>query len=262
MVVKKNAAPTRYKGVNMEKVKKYSVPRRFADSGWLPIYGKDAKGKYNDEPVLLRLLPPMGDMDLPWVEHHIHYADGRYGSQRFFQKAGEDFGFGLTCLAQHTGEPCPACELQEWAEQNDQGELAEQLRCNVRFYCNVVFREDGKIYSWGAPSGVITQVVAFLNNPKIGDFTHPTTGRDLIVQKQTANRGRFNVQYDPDRSPILTPDGGGEKWEEARDLTKAIKLWSRDDMIQILVENLQAQAPVGKVFGVTSSHKTAGRKHK
>ncbi len=244
----------RYKGVDMGKVKGYSMPKRFGDSTWLDIF-KDKKR--DNDLIEMRLLPPVGDMEgLPWVEHYCHYADGRYGSWRPFKTAGgaenEANGFGLTCLQQHTGEECPVCKLQEWAEENEQDELCEQLNPNVRFYCNVVLREDGKAYSWSAPQGVVTRFVQFLQNPKIGDFTHPEHGRDIVVQKQTGARTRYQVEYDPDKTPIVTADGNGAKWQEARDLTKAIKFWSAEEMIDILVENLQSQAPVAGVFGKTA----------
>lgn len=246
----KTETKTVYKGVNMDKVRRYSMPKRSGGSSdWFTMKDK----KWDNEPTVIRMLPPIGGMNtegLPWTEHYLHYADSRFGSFRMFKQAGKEYDFGITCLQAHLGVECPVCKLAEWAEDQEDADLAEGLAPTTKFYVNIILREEDKLYSWNASPGTIKRCVEFFKG-KVGDFTHPEKGRDLIIMKQvTGGRTRYSCDYDPDLSPIAFPG-----WEDAKDHTKSIVILKPEEIIEILAGNMGAQAPIHTIFGLKKGGK-------
>jgi len=118
----------------------------------------------------IRLLPSQdGD---PFKEYQFHYN---------FSK-----GPGFLCPKRNFGERCSACEFATELWQTGDPEkqkLAKDLFAKNRFFSHAIMRgqeeEGAKI--WGYSKTVYETLVAWVVNPKIGDFTDPVKGRDLGV---------------------------------------------------------------------------------
>lgn len=237
-----------YRGVNLDKLKGYTL--KYPGGGgadWFKIDDKQV-----DQPQMVRLLPPIGDMDdtVPWTEHVLHYR--AFGES---WKMTDGSNRAITCLDVHGEGGCPVCELIAWLEDNDEADLALEIAPKKSFYANIVNRETGKLNLWNMPSGVLKPVLNFMRG-KAGDITDPAKGRDLEVVKTRAGRSmRYSASLDLEASPI-----GVEGWQKnARDCTKLIKVFGREEIIDILQNNLGGMVPISEIFGRAKKNGKRGK---
>lgn len=207
MAKKKITPATRYKEL-LEKVQGMDLG---GGGFWKPKEGRS----------LIRILPPVGDMEF------------------FFQEVGRHYDQKQYCPAITTegAEECPICEINEALYQAGEKEAAAKFRATRAFWMNIIDRsnEDAgpQIYTPGVQ--VFQSIVAFISDPEYGDITDEEDGFDLkIDRKGQGIETKYTVLPSRMPSALGSDDEQMNEWiEDARDLSAHVEeqLKDYDDLI-------------------------------
>lgn len=138
--------------------------------------------KPNEGRTLIRILPPVGDMQFFWqpVGKHDLSGDGKNT---------------VVCPNFTTeGElPCPICEMSQAAYDQGQAELSKALKVRRNYHMNVIVRSkkdddddaDANVSAqiWTAGLTVFRELTEIVYDPDYGDISHPYSGFDVRVTR-------------------------------------------------------------------------------
>jgi hypothetical protein len=228
----------------MAKVKR--INREAAQKRMGPGISGDWFKPGKDQPYIMQVVGPVGEMESPWIEQHQH-ACKPHGSWKNSGFAGDGGPiWGLTCISEHAGDPCPACDIDAYLDDNDLVDILT-LQAGVRGLMNVIM--DGTPMIWAAPVTVVRRLQSFYQ--RYGDdLFDPEIGYafDVILANEGGNRWRYTVDLRPDRRPAAS---GWEK--KAVDLHELIRPMTQDVMLEILYRTLKDSTdpvvPFREIFG-------------
>lgn len=169
----------------------------------------------------VRIVPYKFNPDSPFIELQFYYNLG-----------------GKHYLAPCTfGKPDPIQETVETLRSsgsNEEKEIAAKLAPTTRTYAPIIVRgeEERGVRFWGFGVQVYKQLLKLMTNPKYGDITSWTEGRDIEVEfhkvskKKNAKGESFpetTILCDPNITPVVDPT--------RRDLMEKLK--DQVDILQI-----------------------------
>jgi len=160
---------------------------------------------------VIRFLPPLPGKGSPLAttfNHYMELPDGRkvsFNCPRLMAKRA--------CIVCAKGE-----QLRNSRNMVDQ-KAGKRLFPRVRVYANVIDRNNEalgvQIFAFG--KGILESLTAIRGNPrKGGNFTHPMTGRDIIIHRK--GTGQFDTEYsvnpDVQASPLHSDPSTADMWLE------------------------------------------------
>ena len=165
--------------------------------------------KMQDGSNVIRIIPPFKGQSLPWVEVHQHFV--KFPDQ---QKP-----VVFNCPKLMGGGSCPACDKAEQlslsGNPNDQ-KNAKEFEPGYRAFCYAVNRKEPEkgIQPFAFGKSILKRLIEFRRNPDLGggDFTHPKTGKDIIITKTGAQMGtRYQTDLGAQR-PLCETDDQLMEW--------------------------------------------------
>jgi len=163
---------------------------------------------------IVRFLPPKIGKPSPFAVTYSHYME---------LPDGRKVSFNCPRMMGEKKRPCMVCakgdQLRASRNMADQ-KAGKRLFPRLRVYANVVDRNDEgagiKILAFG--KGVLESLTAIRQNArKGGNFTHPLTGRDIIITRK--GTGQFDTEYivnpDVQASPLSHDELQADAWIEA-----------------------------------------------
>jgi len=183
----------------------------------------DESGRFGDTKFLnletgttvLRILPPVGDMETFNVETAYHYYTEPTGDRK-----------GIQCPALAFGEDCPVCAEVSTAYKGSRRakKVASKFRATTRHYLNVIDRNDIKAGPQVLMCGrqIMQPLVEYILDPDCNDLTDPIKGSDVKIKR--TGKGidtEYTVVVLPKVSPVdKTRSGIKALLSEAADLSK------------------------------------------
>jgi hypothetical protein len=179
----------------------------------------------------VRIVPYKFNPDSPFVELKFYYNLG-----------------GKHYLAPCTfGKPDPILEVIETLRasgSNEEKEIAAKLAPTSRTYAPVIVRKEEElgVRFWGFGIQVYKQLLKLITNPKYGDITSWTEGRDIDVEfhkvsnKKNVKTGQSfpetTIICDPNITPVVDPTRHDliEKLKDQTDILKIFPLKSYDEL--------------------------------
>ena len=190
------------------------------DNFWKPEPGKQ----------VVRIVPYKHNKDNPFIELYFHYNLGNnktYMSPTSF------------------GKPDPVAEFADKLKSTgnkDEWIQGKRLEPKMRTFAPVVVRgqESEGVKFWGFGKTVYQELLSVIADPDYGDITDPTTGRDIMIERQTPAEagnqyGKTTVRVKPNQTPI-TEDADMLKgiFDNQSDLTELYTEPSYDDLKEAL----------------------------
>lgn len=175
----------------------------------------------------IRVLPPLAAMRTPYRVTYAHNIDVPGVGNVFF-----------VCPRMEAKAPCPACtfgaQLTQSKARQDQ-DRAKSFNPRRLVHTRIVDRENEdqgvQVYRFGVM--VHDGMRKLWDNPKWGDFAHPTSGYDLtVIQTKEANGIKYTVQPTP-RCPLSDDAAQMLAWHEqacAIDLERFVRVLTPDEI--------------------------------
>lgn len=222
--------------VNLKKLQQTALSLGGTKSEWFSI--RD----YNIPHEIRILCPP--DKDEPWVRHVFHNGPMK-GSWEVGDRLRK-----ISCLDIHGNgsEACPVCAVNQWAYANKIDKVKAGTRKDQQFYMNVVDMTDDKVKIYGAKKSVIEDLLGFFNDPDWGDFTHPVTGHNTVVQRTGSKEDWQNVEHKAQLKPKPTKVSVKDWETQLHDLDAVIRVTPYAEILQIMAKNLK-NVPFEDIFG-------------
>ena len=164
----------------------------------------------------VRIVPYTHDPDWPFIELFFHYNITK-----------------KTMISPTSfGRPDPIKEFAEELQSTgdrDEWKHGKKLEPKKRTYVPILVRgeEDQGVKFWGFGTQIYEQLLKKIENPKWGDITHPTEGRDIEVtfEKATSDNSfpKTTIDVDPERTPVTRDMNVLESLKEMPDIKT---LWS------------------------------------
>ena len=169
-----------------DKLSQLQATTNTKDNFWKPEPGKQ----------VVRIVPYLHNKDNPFIELFFHYSlgDKTYMSPVSFGRPDpvEEFSRKL----KSTGNK------DEWLQ-------GRKLEPKMRTYVPVVVRgrEDEGVKFWGFGKTVYQELLGVIADPDYGDITDATTGRDIMVERQTPAEagnqyGKTTIRVKPNQTAI------------------------------------------------------------
>lgn len=196
---------------------------------------------------IVRFLPPKPGKATPLTatfNHFIEMPDGRKVS--------------FNCPRMMAQRPCVACtkaqQLSESRSAVDKN-AAKRMFPKLRVFANVVDRNSEalgvQVYGFGKT--IMDELTSIRNNPrKGGNFTHPITGRDIIISRSgtTQNDTRYSVSPDIQATPLHQDSATVDFWlNTAYDLTSFAEVLD-DETIRAKLNGEEVERPAARVVNV------------
>jgi len=201
----------------------------------------------------IRFLPPVGNkpdgtpLKTPWLEHATHgkFVAGKWSG---FTVEGSDRKRQLHCLEVHGTGYCPACALKEYSEE--EGEDVSWLEPRTKFLMNCVVDDELRVFD--APPSVVAALQDYIKNKKYGvKLFDPAVGRNFTMTRIKKPNGfrEYKLVPDPESSRVIFDD-----WKDrVPELSGFVQLFSEQEMVDILVQNLTGILPVEEAFNKKAS---------
>ena len=200
--------------------------------------GQKSYMKLTEGDNVVRFLPPRIGKSSPFAATFSHYMDLPDGRKVSFN-----------CPRMMAKRACIVCakgeQLRTSRSMTDQ-KAGKRLFPRIRVYANVIDRTNEalgvQILAFG--KGVMESLTALRQNPrKGGNFTHPETGRDIIITRK--GTGQFDTEYtispDVTTSPLHADPGQADEWLEfAYDLDPFLTVLD-DEAIRAKVRGEEAE---------------------
>lgn len=187
----------------------------------------------------IRIVPYKFNADVPFIELQFYY---NLGNKHY--------------LAPCTfGKPDPIMEVIESLRASGTSEdiaLAKKLAPTARTYAPIIVRkeEDQGVRYWGFGAQVYKQLLKLMTNPKYGDITSWTEGRDIDVEFKKASNKRnaqgdplpeTTILADPAVTPVVDPTRKDllDKLKDQIDIMTLFPLKSYDELKQVVERYLQ-----------------------
>ena len=157
------------------------------NSFWKPAPGK----------TQIRIVPYKFNKDNPFVELFFHYS----------------LGNNKTYLSPVSfGRPDPVEEFANKLKSTgvkDEWIQGKRLEPKMRTFAPVIVRgeEHEGVKWWGFGKTVYQELLGVIADPDYGDITDPTTGRDIVVERQTPAEagnqyGKTTIRVKPNQTPL------------------------------------------------------------
>ena len=195
--------------------------------------------KLSEGDNIVRFLPPKIGKPSPFAVTYSHYME---------LPDGRKVSFNCPRMMGNVKRPCMVCakgdQLRSSKSLTDQ-KAGKRLFPRLRVYANVIDRNDEsagvKILAFG--KGVLESLTAIRQNArKGGNFTHPLTGRDIIITRK--GTGQFDTEYivNPDvQASALADDANmADAWIEASYDLDSFLIVLDDDQIKAKVRGEEA----------------------
>lgn len=136
-----------------------------SDSLWKPTPGKHQ----------IRLVPYKFNKDIPFIELFFHY---NINNKTYLSPAS-------------FGRPDPIVEFAEKLKRTgdtDDWKAGKKMEPKLRTFVPVIIRgkENEGVKFWGFGKTVYQDILGYIADPDYGDITDPMTGRDIVVEIQSA----------------------------------------------------------------------------
>jgi hypothetical protein len=136
-------------------------------------------------------------------------------------------------------DTCPVCKVRNPLLKINKEEAQKKYRTDHRFFANVLFNGEVKIYSFGP--GVAKQLLVFIKKyeERFGDITM----YDVSIQKKKTGKLPQNVEYTviPEVPPRELTEEEQLAAENKHDLQFAVTPASRDDLYKVSQGELPAR---------------------
>jgi hypothetical protein len=190
------------------------------DNFWKPEPGKQ----------VVRIVPYKHNKENPFIELFFHYNLGNnktYMSPASFGRPDpvEEFSNKL----KSTGNK------DEWIQ-------GKRLEPKMRTFAPVIVRgqESEGVKFWGFGKTVYQELLSVIADPDYGDITDPTTGRDIMIERQTPAEagnqyGKTTVRVKPNQTPITeNSDQLKSVFENQSNLTELYTEPTYDELKEVL----------------------------
>lgn len=199
------------------------------------------EGAKASESAKLLWKPKEGTQTVRIVPYKFN-AENPFIELKFYYKLG-----GQNYLAPCTfGKADPILETIDALRasgSNEEKEIAAKLAPVTRTYAPVIVRgeEDQGVRFWGFGVQVYKQLLKLMTNPKYGDITSWTDGRDIEIEfhKESKKKGKDGKSFpettilaDPSVSPVVDPNRRDlmEKLKDQTDILTIFPLKSYDEL--------------------------------
>ena len=157
------------------------------DNFWKPQPGK----------TQIRIVPYKFNKENPFVEAFFHYQLG--GNKTYLSPVTNG---NADPVAEFADKLKSTGNKDEWIQ-------GKRLEPKMRTYAPVVVRgeESEGVKWWGFGKTVYQELLSVIADPDYGDITDPTTGRDIVIERQTPAEagnqyGKPTVRVKPNQTPI------------------------------------------------------------
>ena len=157
------------------------------DNFWKPEPGKQ----------VVRIVPYLHNKDNPFIELFFHYSLGN--NKTYMSPAS-------------FGRPDPVAEFADKLKSTgnkDEWIQGKRLEPKMRTFAPVVVRgkESEGVKFWGFGKTVYQELLGVIADPDYGDITDPTSGRDIMIERQTPAEagnqyGKTTVRVKPNQTTI------------------------------------------------------------
>lgn len=186
---------------------------RKSDLIWKPAPGKQ----------VIRIVPYTHNDENPFIELKFHYNLG-----------------GKTYLSPDTfNKPDPIVEFANKLKKSgdkEEWQFARKLEPKMRTFCPIVVRgrEKEGVKFWGFGKQVYQAILSYIADPDYGDITDPTTGRDIVVEFQTAEQTgksfpETTIRPKPNQTPAVD-DTLKDLLDDQTDILDLFEVPSYDDL--------------------------------
>jgi hypothetical protein len=177
----------------------------------------------------IRMLPYVHNRDNPFIELYFHYDIG-----------------GKSYLSPVSfGRPDPFVEFAEKLKSTgnrDDYMLAKKLEPKMRTFVPVAVRgeEDQPVRFWGFGKMVYQELLGFISDPDYGDLTDPITGRDIVVEFQSAEEAgrsfpKTTIRVKPNQTKATDNETRYKSWtSEQKKITDVYTELSYEELTEIL----------------------------
>lgn len=191
---------------------------------------------------VIRVVPyKFQEGNYPFIELFFHYNIG-----------------GKTYLSpQSFGKPDPFIEFSKQLKESGDKEsyaLAKKLEPKSRTFAPIIDRKNemAGVRFWGFGKTVYQDLITTMLNEDFGDITDPTKGHDIKVYFRTAEEAKkqfpeTTLQVRPQQTNLATDPAVIKKiGETMKDITELYKLYSYDELKEILKKWLDGGAAAGE----------------
>ena len=190
------------------------------DNFWKPQPGKS----------IIRIVPYLHNKSNPFIELFFHYGLG--GNKTYLSPAS-------------FGRPDPVEEFANKLKSSgdkDEWIQGKRLEPKMRTFAPVIVRgqESEGVKFWGFGKTVYQELLSVIADPDYGDITDATTGRDIMIERQTPAEagnqyGKTTVRVKPNQTAI-TEDADQLKgvFDNQSNLTELYTEPSYDDLKEAL----------------------------
>lgn len=191
----------------------------------------------------IRFLPPKPGAASPLLRTYNHYLD---------MPDGRTISFN--CPRMMAKRACAVCfKAQQLADSNNQVDqkAGRKMFPRLRVYANIVDRaaEDLGVQIYAFGKQIMDDLLAIRGNPrKGGNFTHPVTGRDIIINRTgTGKDTRYSVTPDVQGSPLHADSSTVDYWLEMAYDLDALAIVLDDDAIRAKLSGKEVEPKVVQV---------------
>jgi len=213
------------------------------DSFWKPQPGK----------TQIRIVPYKFNKENPFVEAYFHYSLG--GNKTYLSPVTNG---NADPVAEFADKLKSTGNKDEWIQ-------GKRLEPKMRTYAPVVVRgeESEGVKWWGFGKTVYQELLSVIADPDYGDITDPSTGRDIMIERQTPAEagnqyGKTTVRVKPNQTSITDDKSQLENIFNSQ--TKLEDLWdepSYDDLKDALQRFLNPSEEASDTNTTQSSTSTS-----
>lgn len=209
--------------------------------------------KLGEGDTIVRFLPPKIGKSSPLAVTYSHYLDLPTGDKVSFNCPRMMPGARRACIVCAKGD-----QLRSSSNPHDQ-KAGKRMFPRLRVYANVIDRENEalgvQVLAFGKT--IMDALTSIRQNPrKGGNFTHPETGRDVIITRK--GTGQMDTEYtvtaDMTASPLHPDPGQADEWlEAAYDLDQFLTVLSEDEIrAKVRGEQADPEPQRGRLTGNTA----------
>ena len=199
-----------------------------ANAFWKPQPGKSQ----------IRITPYIENKDNPFVELFFHY------SLVPKKTVLSPLSFGRPDPVQQFADKLKSSgDKDEWIQ-------GKRIEPKMRTFAPVVVRgeESEGVKWWGFGKTVYQELLAIIADPDYGDISDVMTGRDIVVERQTAAEagnqyGKTTIRVKPNQTPVVEDKAQLENLlENQKDITELYQELSYEELTDVLNQWLNPEA--------------------
>ena len=177
--------------------------------------------------AIIRVLPPWNKKGFFYHTGALHYG---------FSSGGRGRAISCPEASEIPRGKCLVCEFIASMKESgeDYEKLINRLRANRTYWVNIIVRgeEDEGIRIFGSNKKFIETILDADENPDLGDVTHPTRGRDIVmIRKGSGMATRYSYTVRTKRSPVEFDE------EKLYHLDKDIQEWFAPEQVAKLLKD-------------------------